>query len=328
MSESSQSERGKIGGEENPVLRLAEREDAGALVPFGRPSPTLDSPRDEPNFGSEVFGVKIDPTQISTGALAPPPNKEPEHGTRGRSSEFFFEPTWEDFEVSPEVMSVLRGAQLILDRAESVGDRHSGKRLEGHREKDPRKHSRETPSETSSPPTKRVHDGEVDPIQEDTPHFATLHMGKTGEDTHPPALSSEAGQDPHRRWANPTERLSPDVLGQDESPRDGHGEVDASGGSPQDGLDELRLGGRGRRAQDAEARGARYEVGGDAGGPCSTGLGVHADGADLINNQGMHESPGVVADPPHFLLAAACGKSPWPVRKCPTRGIGGWIDGR
>ena len=130
MSEGSQSERGKIGGEKNPVLRLAEREDAGALVPFGRPSLPLDSPRDEPDFGSKSSGAENDPTQFTTGALAPPPIKELEHGTRGRSSEFFFEPTWKDFEVPPEVLAVLQGVKQILDRAGSTGDGHSGNLFE------------------------------------------------------------------------------------------------------------------------------------------------------------------------------------------------------
>ena len=169
---------GENRGEENPRLGVDIPEDMGALVLFGRPSRTLKYPGVEPTFGSGNLGGQ-------NGALAPPPIKEPEHGSQGRllgkSSAIFPEPTLQTFEVSPEVLAVLKGAKQILDWAGDSGDRRSEFLIEEPREKEPRKHSREIPSESSTPPTKRPHESDFDPVQEDTDCFENLKSGKRGK---------------------------------------------------------------------------------------------------------------------------------------------------
>ena len=175
------------GPKEAPKLEFesTKMEEKGALVPYKKDTPKQDTPRDMAGLGSPIFRGQNDPTQSfeldfpgSTGVLARPPLKEREHGPRGRSSEIFGTPTFADlsqFEVSPEILKLLKGAEGMLGKFESSGDRHSDVlQIEGPRENEPRKHGRETPSESGSPPTKRVHDESSNPLEEDTPHFSEL----------------------------------------------------------------------------------------------------------------------------------------------------------
>ena len=145
-----------------------------SLVALEAPRIEIDPPRDMVRLGQPYppGTAKNDPTQALKTAHTPgvthshPPNKECEHGSPGRlpgktcehakgnDPQGLAEPTFamprfntelltskltQNFEASPNIMKLMRGAKGLIEKVRSVGERHSdnlqGSNLEEPREK-------------------------------------------------------------------------------------------------------------------------------------------------------------------------------------------------